>query len=256
MTMHLAEPVRVFPDCRLWLASFDHDLPKSVSNTEVDLEQAKMTNRDLIRWRQFRPAEKKRQFLNSRLAVRAMLQREFAAEAEDIQFDSDSNGCPILTSRNGTRYAQISLSHSENVIAVAISNSEFPIGVDIEVDQPLHSDALRLVALHPHEQTWCDSQTGRESDALLTLWTVKESVWKTLQCGNSISAASISVGFDDGTLTSGVSNPSLSDVIFRSQLFVLQCEAVASDTLLLPPLGDIALRGCVTQRKRLSGSRS
>jgi 4'-phosphopantetheinyl transferase len=254
MTLHLAEPVEVFPDCRLWLASFDHERSASFVNTESDIEKAMLTNRDLIRWQQFRPAEKKQQFLNSRLAVRTVLQREFADEAEDIQFDSDSHGCPILTSLNGKSRAQISLSHSGNAIAVLISNSEFPIGVDIEVDQPLHSNGLRMVALHPHEQSWCDGQTGREFDALLTLWTVKESVWKTLRSEIEIPVAGISVDFDRGDLTPCVLDSSFYDAMFRSQLFVVQCENVTPETLLLPPLGNCgtALRGCVTQRTKVS----
>ena len=247
MTLHLTEPVHVFPDCRLWLASFNHEQSASASNREADLDQAKLTSRDLVRWQQFRPAEKKQQFLNSRLAVRAVLQREFAEAAEEIQFDSDPHGRPVLTVQEGPIATQISLSHSRNAIAVVISNNEFPIGVDIEVVAKLHSEALRLIAFHPDEQSWCDNQTGRESDALATLWTVKESVWKTLHQEHSIPIASISIEFDGGILSPRVSNPEFADAVFRLQLFTVDCEPIMPDTLRLPPSFS-TFRGCVTQR--------
>ena len=46
--------------------------------------------------------------------------------------------------------AHISLSHSDNAVAVLISDDEYPVGVDIEVSNPIRAEALRLVALHPH----------------------------------------------------------------------------------------------------------
>ncbi|MBC7966696.1 MAG: 4'-phosphopantetheinyl transferase superfamily protein, partial [Fuerstia sp.] len=227
--MHLADPVEVFPDCRLWLAYFDDESGDPVVSPEDALAEAKMSDRDQLRYQQYRPAVKKRQFLNSRRAVRSVLQRELGDTAAHVQFDSDSQGCPILVSEQIGCLPQISLSHSGNAVAVAISTHAFPIGVDIEIVEPLRAEALRQVAAHPHERAWCDQQTGRESDALATLWTIKEAVWKTLHSGGEITMAEISIEVHAGVLTSCVEHPAFKDAKFRTQLFVVECDAVAPE---------------------------
>jgi phosphopantetheinyl transferase len=248
--MHLAEPVEVFPDCRLWLAYFDDGSGDSVSSPENALAEAALSARDQLRWQQYRPAAKKRQFLNSRRAMRSVLQRELGDTAAHVQFDSDSQGCPVLVSEQIGRLPQISLSHSGNAVAVAISTHAFPVGVDIEIVEPLRAEALRQVAAHPHERAWCDRQTGRESDALATLWTIKEAVWKTLHCGGELAMSEISTEFHAGILTPCVEHSAFKDAKFRTQLFVVGCDAVVPETICLMPerFGTLKLRGCVTQR--------
>ena len=248
--MHLADPVEVFPDCRLWLACFDDESGDPVASLDNSLAEAKFCARDQLRWQQYRPVEKKRQFLNSRRAMRSVLQRELGDAAADVEFDSDSQGRPVLLSKQAGRWPQISLSHSGNAVAVAISPNAIPVGVDIEIVEPLKADALRLVAAHPHERAWCDRQTGRESDALATLWTVKEAVWKTLHCGGEVAMPEISIESHAGILTPCVEHSAFKDTKFRTQLFVVACDAVVPETICLMPerFGNIKLRGCVTQR--------
>ena len=231
--MHLADPVEVFPDCQLWLASFDDESGDFAVSLEDALAEARMSARDQLRWQQYRPAAKKRQFLNSRRAVRSVLQRELGDAAAHVQFDSDSQGCPVLLSEQVGHWPQMSLSHSGNVVAIAISRNAFPVGVDIETVEPLKADALRLVAAHPHERAWCDRQTGRESDALATLWTIKEAVWKTLHYGSEMPMSEVSVESHAGMLTPCVEHSAFRDAKFRTQLFVVDCEAVVPETIRL-----------------------
>ena len=248
--MQLADPVEVFPDCRLWLACFDDESGDPVASPENSLAEAKFSARDQLRWQQYRPEAKKRQFVNSRRAVHSVLQRELGDAAARVQFDSDSKGCPVLLSPQVGHWPQISLSHSENAVAVAISTRAFPMGVDIEVVGPLRVEALRQVAAHPHERAWCDRQTGRESDVLATLWTIKEAVWKTLHCGGEIPISKISIESYAGILTPCVEHSAFKDAKFRTQLFVVACDAVVPETIRLLPerFGTIKLRGCVAQR--------
>lgn len=250
MRMQLTEPVEVFPHCSLWLVYFNPESDEAASNWSIDLVDAKLSNRDLLRWKQFRPAVKKQQFLDSRLAVRAVLKRELGDDAELVQFDSDSQGRPVLQSEGVNHGLQISLSHSENVVAVAISNGEFPIGVDIEIGVQLRADALRLISTHPHERIWCDQWIGREAEALLALWTVKEAVWKSLHGGIGISISDIWVDFTNGVFMPRISPLLHKDERFRTQPFVVQCEAIASDALSLPPheYATIGILGCAVQR--------
>ena len=248
--MHLADPVELFPDCRLWLAYFNDGSGDPVSSPENALAEAKMSARDQRRWQKYRPAEKKQQFLNSRRAVRAVLQREFGDDAAHVQFDCDAQGSPVLLSEQVGPWPQMSLSHSGNAVAIAISSNTFPTGVDIEVVEPLRAEALRLIASHSQERVWCNQETGHESDALATLWTIKEAVWKTLHSSDEIPISEISIEFDRGMLTPHVVNSVFNDAKFRTQLFVVNCGAVVSETVHLAtgPFHTIALRGCIAQR--------
>lgn len=256
MRMQLTEPVEVFPHCRLWLVYFNPESDEAASNQSTGLVEAKLSSRDLLRWKQFRPETKKQQFLASRLAVRAVLKRELGADADLVQFDSDSKGRPVLQSEGMNHGLQISLSHSKNAVAIAISNGEFPIGVDFEIEGPLRTDALRLIATQPHEGIWCDQWIGRESEALLTLWTVKEAVWKSLHGSIGISISDISVDLKHGVFIPRVSTLMHKDDRFRTQPFVVQCEPIASGTLSLPPhkYAMTGIRGCIVEQITQVGS--
>ena len=247
MNMHLADPVETFPLCRLWLAFFDGDSDESITTTTHDIAEAKFSARDLLRWQQFRPAVKKRQFMNSRLAIRAVLKKEFGKDADDILFSADTFGCPSLESRQKEHVAHISLSHSENAVAVLISDGDYPVGVDIEVSNQLRTDALRFVALHPHEQAWCDLHLGLESEASTTLWTIKESVWKSLRNIGDIPLSEISITFDSGIPQVAILGSENKSPVFRTQIFTQQSVPMVPDTLCLST-ANVPLHGCVAQR--------
>ena len=244
MNMHLADSIEVFPQCRLWLAFFNGE---SAAATEQHFAEANFSSRDLLRWQQFRPAAKKLQFLNSRRAVRAVLRKEFGQGADEISYDADSYGCPLLLSREKNHVAHISLSHSANAVAVVISDGEHPVGVDIEVPEPLRTRAMQLVAFHLHEQVWCQQANGSESEALTTLWTIKEAVWKTLRNIGDISLAKISITFDSSKPQVAISGSSNRSPKFRTQIFAQQCMPIVPETLCLST-ADVPLRGCVAQR--------
>jgi phosphopantetheinyl transferase len=249
--MHLADPIEIFPQCRLWLATF----PDTCGTEEHELTNAALSERDLARWHQFRPAGKKRQFLNSRLAMRAVLGSEFGKDALHIQFDSDPNGAPVLLPQSLDFSRQISLSHAGNVVGIVISESDCSVGVDIELCEPFRADALRMVATHPPEREWCDGHVGFELDALMTLWTIKEAVWKSLRCGQNVSIADVVVQFASGNPSACVLRPPYGNTQFEIRLFASQCRGVTPDTTCLsttcrpPELQDnAAFRGCIAQR--------
>jgi phosphopantetheinyl transferase len=251
MNMQLADHVEIFPQCRLWLAYFGGEADESILTTADDIAEAKISTQDLHRWQQFRPAAKKRQFLNSRLAIRAVLEKEFGKDADDVLLSSSVFGCPILQSREKEHVAHISLSHSENAVAVLISDGENPVGVDIEVSDPLRTNALRFVALHPHEQVWCDSHAGLESEALTTLWTIKESAWKTMRSEYNIALSDISVQFECGIPTPVISMCPSETLQFRTQVFAQHRSSVVAGAICLST-ANVPLLGSVTQRTTTS----
>lgn len=73
--------------------------------------------------------KRSRQFCNGRALTRRLLQRYHAVKPADVQIDLPSDTAPSLTI-NGERW-QLSISHSAQVIAVAVSCTN-RLGVDIE----------------------------------------------------------------------------------------------------------------------------
>ena len=82
MNMHLADSIQVFWQCRLWLAFF---YGESTAVTEQDIVESHFSSRDLLRWQQFRPAATQFQFLNSRRAVRAVLQKNSGTKQTELR---------------------------------------------------------------------------------------------------------------------------------------------------------------------------
>lgn len=250
MTMHLTGPLLPFSNCNLWMAMFDPEVEDSLSKQERELPDAQLSGSDRRRWRRFRPLEKKRQFLNSRIAVRAILQRELKHSADKVRLDTNRQGQPILLSDEVEGLPQISLSHAGTVVAVAVSCEGSSAGVDIEIVEPLKSDALWRVAVHPRElELWHNPGGMSETEWLRTLWTIKESVWKSFGGIGEISISQILIDRIDGVIIPRVIHSSFANDEFRTQLFAVQCEQVFPGTMLVDQSGAgiMALRGSVSQ---------
>ena len=250
--MHLTDPIRILPGCRLWLAEFDTPDSGPAGFSEEELLVARLSTRDLRRWQQYRPERKKRQFLNSRLAVRAVLRQEFEKGSEQIQIDSDEQGRPVLHSGQLSHLPQISISHSADIVAIAVSDGGNSMGVDLEIAQPLRVESLQQIAMHPHEKLWCDAQGGLQSEALLALWTIKESVWKTLHSDSHLGMSDIILELDHRSPGVHICGWRGAGDQFRSRCFVSQCASFFSETICLESVirepWSQPFRGCVTQR--------
>ncbi len=198
MTIHLYGPLAVLSDSHLWLASFHPDASDDPTTLLEDLAFAQLDTRDLQRWNQFRPLDKKRQFLKSRVAVRTMLERELGAEAQCLFLRPNPRGRPLLQDNNGQERYQISLSHSGPLIAIVFSTGSASVGVDIETMQRIRKTALQKATLRDEELEWM-RRTGVSGDlgALLSVWTVKEAVWKALGGPESITAANLTTNYDN-----------------------------------------------------------
>lgn len=252
MSMHLTGPLEVFSRCHLWLAVFNPTAGDSLARQLSELPASKMSSRDLIRWQQFRPLEKKRQFLNSRLAMRSIIQEEMRHSSDDVHFNTNRLGQPMLVSANMKGLPQISLSHSGTAVAVAVSYGEVQIGVDIEIVEPLRASALRHFAVNPGELAWpCAQGRMSETESLRTLWTIKESVWKSMGGVGEISISEILVDHDvHGVIVPRSVDPAFANDQFRTRLFAMQCESVFPNTVIVEhsTAGNMSLRGSVTQR--------
>ena len=97
---------------------------------------------------------------------------EFSGEdIKNIRFKYNENGKPYLSGRNDIFF---NISHSEDYIAVAISDE--PVGIDIEKIKPVNLSVIKRV-LNPEELKVIEKAEDDDSE-FIKLWTKKEAVIK------------------------------------------------------------------------------
>jgi len=179
MMLHLHGPFAVIGNCHLWISEYHSDV--SPERTD-DPAASTMNARDLQRWQQFRPPEKKRQFLSSRLAVRTVLAHEFGVSEAGSHFTTDDSGRPMVRSLEGKELCRISLSHSSSLTAVAIARGTTKVGVDIELFGDTRLPAYSSLGVRPEEVALLHQLTGIDTKFCSTAaWTIKEAVWKAFE---------------------------------------------------------------------------
>ena len=247
--LQFAGPFAMLSGCNLWLA-VDQGASQAEALHPSNLSpDAQLSDDDLRRWERFRTVEKQRQFLLSRIAVAEVLRRE-CRDGSTARFITAPSGRPMVLSHNNDEVRQISLSHSGPVTAIAISSQAWPVGVDVEIVEPIHADALRSVVERPDDRDFMNSlQDADEAERLRTLWTIKESVWKSLSGRGPISAMDVTVQIQDGEPRPSVRSNSQSLVRLKVQLFTIDCSPVTQNTqrLKLDSSATIGIRGCLTQ---------
>lgn len=176
MEHHVHGPFVILRNCNLWFSEYH---PGTCPERTDDPAAARMDACDLQRWMRFRPPEKKRQFLSSRLAVRTVLDHEFGVSEAGAHFTTDDSGRPVVRSLEGKELCRISLSHSSSLIAVAIVRGTTKVGVDIEVFGEARPAASSSLGISPQEVGLLHHLTGINTEFCSTaVWTIKEAVWK------------------------------------------------------------------------------
>jgi len=121
-----------------------------------------------------------RQRLMVRALLRAELAQHYPAPEAAWRILRDDRGAPLLADQGGTTLPFISLSHSGDLVACAIS-TDGPIGVDIErirADRPLA--ALAEAAFGPGEA----AAVARAGSAeFYRIWTLREALAKATGAG-------------------------------------------------------------------------
>ncbi len=125
----------------------------------------------------------------SGLLIQKIMKEQFNQQAKQIKIGTF--GKPYLSSSS----AHFNLSHSGNMIALAISNTD--IGLDIQKPRT-HSDKLLQRTFTKNEQNWLhfaqkNSDDLNNPNPFLTLWTAKESYLKAIGKGFTIPPNSFDV---------------------------------------------------------------
>ncbi len=220
MTHQFWGPFNLVADCRLWLAEDRICVNATESEMRKLLETAQLSDRDVERWNRYRPLEKKRQFLSSRIAVREVLNREFGTLTRDVSLDALASGKPTLRDHRGNSIASVSLSHTCNLTAVLFSNKELGLGVDIEVVQPLNTRTFSLSFINQHEHQWVvDEAFDKHSSSMLAIWTLKEAFWKALGGPELTDFKDITAEYQSGNLNASLVTTSGKKVSTATQCF-------------------------------------
>ncbi len=101
------------------------------------------------------------------------LAESFGKSISELEFTKHKNG------RWSTPFCEFSLSHTDGVIAVAISSKA--VGVDVEAVKPRHNDktAQKIMTDEEYNKYLILPKSERE-DLFFSVWTRKEAVFKSL----------------------------------------------------------------------------
>ncbi|TVZ41993.1 4'-phosphopantetheinyl transferase [Alteromonadaceae bacterium 2753L.S.0a.02] len=128
-------------------------------------------------------------FAQARWMVKSLLAKRLQAPLENIRFAYSENGKPHLPNHPELHF---SISHCDD--AVAISISDFPSGVDVELIERRRGKLeppweKPEVFMHQHTARWLDLVEPADKPQMFTiLWTLLESQVKV--CDSSITVAS------------------------------------------------------------------
>ena len=99
------------------------------------------------------------------------VEQTFSRPFNDFIFTKNENGKWVC------KDFYFSLSHSKNVVAVALSSS--PVGVDIQIDEPLQNLSIAKKILNDKEMGIIKTLPEKEMNAYLVgVWTQKEAAFK------------------------------------------------------------------------------
>ncbi|MEH6490627.1 4'-phosphopantetheinyl transferase family protein [Halopseudomonas sp.] len=129
------------------------------------------------------------QFTNPAARTRFALSRLLLAKAtaqllDDTtgwQLQTQESGQPVLRSPSGQ--INLSISHTQGLVALAMAPAGQCIGVDVEAwARPLRLQTLLAASMSLEDAQWCRTQPSPEQ-AFLRHWTLKEAYLKALGCG-------------------------------------------------------------------------
>ncbi len=172
----LSVPVNHLADneVHLWLVDIRDVTSPFISTQWLHL----LTDEEQSRMQQFRKLEKQRQFVVARVALRLILNALLRKpSARDIVFALSETNKPFL--QHNTQNIQFNLSHSGNVILIAVTRSR-QCGVDIEVVNT-GRDVVKLAEYYFHKEEYAALRHSEQSpDVMLfyKLWTLKEAFVK------------------------------------------------------------------------------
>lgn len=141
----------------------------------------------------FRLPALRRRFVAGRGAVRAILAEYLSVEPKQLVFTHGSHGKPSLA--DPLCNIQFNVSHSNDLMVAAICR-EWPIGVDIEKEDPrFHAVDIAARYFCERERDEIARRGGQAGlRAFFQLWTAKEAVLKAASVGLTLELSKLEIG--------------------------------------------------------------
>ena len=156
-----------------------------VKTQDVPNAEEFLTTLELKQYKHFAVAKRAAEWLAGRYAVKTLASEFFNLPLKKLQVKNAKSGAPILQAVGGN-HLTISITHSGDYAAAAISLTSDLIGVDVE-------------KIESRPKNWAEQYFAKEEliaadDAYLTeLWAKKEAVLKLLGLGLTIPTTQIKI---------------------------------------------------------------
>lgn len=151
-----------------------------------------------------RSASRRAEIVHGRAALRALLARITGAPVDALRLRQDERGKPSAVLASGGRVPAFNVSHSNGLLAIAVSPDAPAVGVDVEGPAPgLKPDVEAIARTHfsPAERAEVLAAPASERMKLfLRVWTLKEAVLKTTGAGLTHPLRTVDVSGARGTL--------------------------------------------------------
>jgi len=166
-----------------------------------------------------REPHRRAQFIAGRVAARRALGAILGwPAANDVAVGRDNSGAPHV---EGNESLRISISHSQDVAVAVVAR--FPVGVDIELDDPRPDCFARLFFTSAERQKISLAPHGERRTLINTLWTRKEAASKVGHWGGRLAFAKLDCSEDAVTIegnlldlrSTGAANYRISLATFR-----------------------------------------
>jgi len=180
----------------LWLIDLNHAVPQNWPNLLDDTEHQRV--------QRLRFEADKRRYINSHVALRALLADQTGQAGNCLTLAAQSHGKPYLTDIR----LDFNLSHSGEWALLGISHHG-PIGVDIEAIDPI-PEAAELAARNftaAEQQQWAHTHAPQRLKTFLQGWTRKEACLKALGSGLSIEPHVFEAGLEETPRITHIDGP-------------------------------------------------
>ncbi len=163
--------------------------------------RACLTDGERERADRFHFEKDRRAYTAARALVRASLSRFEQVNPQDWRFKQNSYGKPEIDQPISGRRLQFNLSHTDGLVACAVSTSR-SVGVDVESLDRIAADLKVAESFFaPQEVDQLKSvDISERQDTFFNFWTLKESYIKALGFGLSLSLDSFGFDLETGRL--------------------------------------------------------
>jgi 4'-phosphopantetheinyl transferase len=139
----------------------------------------------------FRVADARRRFVGARAMLRCLLGRRLGVPPRDLRLTTGPRGKPSVGPGDTT--VHFNLSHSADLVVVAIASSE--VGVDVETLRPVpRAERLAARFFAESERRWLVDLPSEELErSFLRVWTCKEAYLKAIGSGIGVPLSRVEV---------------------------------------------------------------